>query len=272
MKLILGGTGFIGSNFTDGVKLSQTDVNLLDYNSTLECFKKYAPNIIIHSACKQLSSKLLYENSADYFDANVRMSLNVFKAAQETNVKKLVVIASINAFVDNEKLLSDSYNHNIKKILSDTYREQYNLSSNVVFLSNVYGPNYSHATNGFVPFIIEKCYQAKKNNSDLHIIGNPNHTRNFLFVDDVVNKIETLINCDDHVIIADNDYYSLQTVVNKIVKIMNFTGNVQWSGHYDSVEHKSVHNNNTIRTEDQHMTSLDEGLERTIKWYLNNAK
>ena len=76
-KIIFGGSGLIGSYFTDGIKLSRKDVNLLDYNETYDCIKFYKPNIIIHSACKKLSSKLLYDHSADYFDENVQISLKM---------------------------------------------------------------------------------------------------------------------------------------------------------------------------------------------------
>jgi GDP-L-fucose synthase len=271
MKLILGGSGFIGSNFTSGVKLSSTDVNLLNYDNTLKCFQKYNPDIIIHSACKQLSSKLLYENSADYFDENVRMSLNIFKASRSVNVKKLIIIASINAFIDDQKsLISDSYNHNIKKILSDEYYHQYDLSSNVIFLSNVYGPNYKNNTNGFIPFIIEKCHEAKQKNIDLYITGNPNHTRNFIFVKDVIDKIESSNDIHGHMTIANDNYYSLESVVNKIAKIMNYTGKIIWQGQFDSVGSKYLDNNKIPYFNDMNFTSLDEGLEYTIKWYLEN--
>ena len=56
--LILGGSGLIGSNLTEGIKLSSKDINLLDYNSTINCFNKFKPKVVIQSACKKLSSQL----------------------------------------------------------------------------------------------------------------------------------------------------------------------------------------------------------------------
>ena len=93
--MILGGSGLIGSNFLDGLKLSSKDVNLLSYKETLECFKKYKPKIIVHAACKKLSSKLLYDKTADYFDENVRMTLNIFKAAKEIEVDEIIILSSV---------------------------------------------------------------------------------------------------------------------------------------------------------------------------------
>ena len=270
MRLILGGSGFIGSNFTQGTKLSGSDVNLLDFNDTLKCFNQYKPDVVIHSACKELSSKLLYKNSADYFDENIRMSINIFKACQLMRVRKLIVIASVNAFFsEQQSLISDSYNHTIKKILSDEYYKQYNLHSKVFFLSNVYGPNYKNSNNGFIPFIIEECNKANKSGSDLQIIGNPDHTRNFIFVNDVINKIESSIEERGHKTIANNNYYSLKHVVDRIVDIMNFKGQVLWQGIFDSVENKNL---DLDSCELAHMdfTELDKGLEHTINWYLKN--
>jgi nucleoside-diphosphate-sugar epimerase len=272
MRIILGGSGFIGLNFKSGVKLSSSDVNLLSYSDTIKCFEKYKPNTIIHSACKKLNSKLMYQNGADYFDENVRMSLNIFKAAKEIKVKRIIVIASINAFFENNPLLSsDSYNHNVKKVLSDEYYKQYGLQSNVFFVSNVYGPLYKDTNNGFIPFIIKKCHNAIVNDTDIDIEGNPNYTRNFIFVEDIIKIIESSENNIGHVTIANNNYFSLNQVVSKVTQIMSFKNKVNWYGNFDEVENKTI-NIESRNFNDTNFTSLRDGLNKTIKWYLKNEK
>tara|TARA_R110000782_G_scaffold26299_6_gene67576 strand:+ start:2201 stop:3034 length:834 start_codon:yes stop_codon:yes gene_type:complete len=270
MKLIFGGTGLVGSNFSNGIKLSSKDVNLLDYNDTLNCIKHHQPEIIIHSACKKLSSKLLYDNSADYFDENVQISLNIFKAAAVCNIKKLVVIASINAFLDeNTLLLSDIYNHNIKKILSTEYYKQYSLKSNIIYLSNVFGPNYKDSRNGFIPLVIEKCYDAIINNTDIVLTGNKLHTRNFIYINDVVDAIELHINSDNDIILTTDKIYTLEYIANQVAKIMKFRGNIIWEGEFDDIKDKNI-NYSTQQLIKLNQTSIGDALANTIKWYLTS--
>ena len=83
--LTVGGSGLLGSNINFGQKVSSNDIDLLDYDQTVTFFKNSRADIIINAAAKKVSSKLLYENPVDYFDENIRMSLNVFKAAAESN-------------------------------------------------------------------------------------------------------------------------------------------------------------------------------------------
>jgi|9_EtaG_2_1085328.scaffolds.fasta_scaffold22160_3 nucleoside-diphosphate-sugar epimerase len=271
MKLILGGTGLIGSNFTDGLKVSSKDVNLLKYEQTERFLTKHNPNVVIYSACKDLNSKNLYENPASYFDENVRMSLNVFKASEVSNVKKLVVISSINAFLQEDNLIkSDVYNHKIKKVLSDIYKTQYSLESNIFYLSNVFGPNYKNSHNGFIPFIIEKCYNCIKNKTDMTLIGDMNHRRNFIYVKDVVEIINDNIHSDRDLVLTTNKTQSLQNIVEMVTDIMNFKGNVVWSGQYDNIVDKKIKSYNGECVLHVNKTKIYDALTETIGWYLKN--
>ena len=270
MKLIFGGTGLVGSNFNNGIKLSSKDVNLLDYDDTLNCIKHHQPEVIIHSACKKLSSKLLYDNSADYFNENVQISLNIFKAAAACNIKKLIVIASINAFLgENTLILSDIYNHNIKKILSTEYYKQYNLKSNIIYLSNVFGPNYKDSRNGFIPLVIEKCYDAIINNTDLVLTGNKLHTRNFIYINDVVDAIELHINSDNDIILTTDRSYTLEYIADQVAKIMKFRGTITWEGEFDDIKDKNI-NYSTQQLIKLNNTSIGDALANTVKWYLTS--
>ncbi len=266
MKLIFGGSGLVGSNFKDGIKLSSEDVDLLNYSDTLKCIQHHKPKLIVHSACKKLSSKLLYDKSANYFDENVRMTLNIFKASAEFGVKNLLVIASINAFLKKNNLVhSDAYNHNIKKVLSNQYFEQYGLKSKVVYLSNVFGPLYKNSCNGFIPFIIEKCHEAIKNNTDLNITGDKSYKRNFVYIKDVIDFITSDLDNETDVVISTENSYTLEHVTNIVTEIMGFTGKVNWSGNYDDIKDKDINLSNQ-RLVNLNKTKLYDALKKTIEW------
>ena len=271
--LILGGTGLLGSNFTKGIKLSSKDINLLDYEETKKCFNKFKPKLVIHSACKKLSSKLLYSNPADYFNDNVIMSLNIFKASAETKIEQLIVISSINALLAGKgELTADTHNHRIKNILTEVYEKQYSLNSKVFCLTNIFGP-FSDELNGFIPFIIKKCYLAKLNNENINLKGDKNYKRDFMYVKDAVNLIEQYYN--NKIILSSSKptaFYSgithrLQDVVNMVTEIMDFKGEVIWSGKYDTIKNKDFIDKFNQEITDFKFTPVYDGIVETINWY-----
>ena len=272
--LIVGGSGLLGSNINFGQKISSNDVDLLNYDQTVAFFKNSKANVIINAAAKKVSSKLLYENPVDYFDENIRMSLNVFKAAAESDVNQLIVFASINAFLDKKsKLESDSYNHSIKQILSEIYYQQYQLNSKVIFLGNVYGPN-TKICNGAIPMIIDKCYKAKHNKENLILDGNGAIEREFTFVDDIISISKQFIGSTDNrpIIISSGIVASLYKVVDIIVKQLEFKGLVQWKGDTDKIVDKNFNTNVVKKLEtDYKFTSLESGIAKTINWYKANV-
>jgi len=271
--LILGGSGLLGSNFTKGIKLSSKDINLLDYKETKTCFKKFKPKIIIHSACRKLSSKLLYNTPANYFNDNVMMSLNVFKAASEVKIEQLIVVSSINALLHGTgELTADTHNHRIKQTLSKVYKQQYNLNSKVFCLTNIYGP-HSSEENGFIPFIIQKCYNALISNENIILTGNKNHKRDFMFVKDANHLIEQFYN--NNITFLSNPIkfytgvtYTLEEIVNIIIELMDFKGKVIWSGEYDSITNKTfIDDNKSINYK---FTSIYKGISETINYFKEN--
>ena len=268
--LILGGSGLLGSNFTKGIKLSSKNVNLLNYEETKKCFKNFNPKIIIHSACKKLSSKLLYNSPANYFNDNVTMSLNIFKAAAETKVEQLIVVSSINALLSGEgELTADTHNHKIKQTLSKVYKQQYNLNSKIIYLTNIYGP-HSNEENGFIPFIIKKCYNALISNEDIILTGDKKHKRDFMYVKDANNLIEQFYSHNTPLL--SNSFklytgitYTLEEIVNIVTELIGFKGKVIWNGKYDNITNKNfIDNDKPINFK---FTSLHKGILETIKYY-----
>ena len=276
--LILGGSGLLGSNFTKGIKLSSIDVNLLDYERTKICFDKFKPKLVIHSACKKLSSKLLYSNPADYFNDNVTMSLNIFKASMETKIEQLIVVSSINALIDDKgELASDTHNHRIKNILTEVYKKQYGLNSKVFCLTNIFGP-FSDEFNGFIPFIIKKCYLAKLNNKNINLKGDKNYKRDFMYVKDAVNLIEQyynnkiILSPSKPTVFHSGTVHRLQDIVNIVTEIMDFRGEVIWSGKYDTIKNKDFTDKGNQEIIDFKFTSVYDGIVETINWYAETYK
>ena len=140
---VTGGQGFVGSNinFAD-VKLSKDECPLDDLNKTIDCFSKYNFDTIIHCAAKQKNFKYMNKLMADHYYDNAIINLNLFKAAQKTNVKNIVTLSSINAihpstFYEEKNLwlgepdnncYTDGHKNRMLHILSKSYKSQYNIN------------------------------------------------------------------------------------------------------------------------------------------------
>jgi len=271
-KLILGGTGLIGSNFRDSIQLSKKDVDLTNYNDTIKCFKSYKPDIIVHAATKKINSTLMYKYPTEYLYDNITMSLNIFKAAKKCNIQRLIVFGSINAFLEhNNKLLqSDSYNQRLKNMLSQLYDIQYKLNSKVIYLSNVYGPCNDYTNNGIIPIVIDKCFNAILENKNLLLKGTGLADRTFTYVNDIVEITEKLINDKNNnpVIISSDEKYSLKDIVAKITKLMNFQGDIIWDGkEVDNIYTKEYDTSIKKYSGEYNYTSINNGLKKTIQSY-----
>ena len=201
------------------------------------------------------------------------MSLNIFKAAAETSIEQLIAVSSINALLSGKgELTADTHNHRIKNILTEVYKKQHNLDSKVFCLTNIFGP-FSDELNGFIPFIIKKCHLAKLNNENIHLRGDKNYKRDFMYVKDAVHLIEQYY--DNKIVLSTSKptaFYSgithtLQDIVDMVTDIMDFNGEVIWSGKYDTVKNKDFVDEFHREIIDFKFTPVYDGMVEMINWY-----
>ncbi len=223
--LVTGGAGFIGSNLTDrllaeGMEVDVVDdlssgslANLADARSLgsglkfyqldicsqeiFELFKIRRPEVVFHLAAQISVTKSVRE---PLFDARVNVlgSLQVIEAARLSGVKKVVFSASGGSLygdVDVEDLpVAESHKHDprspyglAKKVVGEylaLYRELYGLEFTALALANVYGPRQDpYGEGGVVSIFADNLLHSKQS----LIYGDGEQTRDFVFVDDVVD-------------------------------------------------------------------------------------
>ena len=139
----------------------------------------------------------------------------------------------------------------------------------MIYLSNVYGPKYKDSRNGFISLVIKKCYDAIKNNTDLFLVGNKLHERNFIYVKDVAKVIESNYENTNDIIITTENTYQLDFIAKTVAEIMNFKGKIKWEGDYDNITNKKINYADDQLINVNH-TSIYEGLQETINWFIEN--
>jgi GDP-L-fucose synthase len=142
----------------------------------------------------------------------------------------------------------------------------------------LYGPgdNFNPKSSHVIPALIKKFYDAKiDNHNEVIVWGTGKATREFLFVED----------CAEAVVLATEKYdesdpvnvgagfeISIKNLTEKISEIINFKGKIIWdTTKPDGQPRRCL---DTIKAEKEFgfkaKIDFDEGLKKTIEWYINN--
>jgi UDP-glucose 4-epimerase len=219
--LITGGCGFIGANLTEFL-LDHTDwhINILDNLSvgsldSIESLKEFTNRIYffkgditnledvgkaiegcsyVVNLAAQTGVKPSLKNPFLDLEVNILGTLNLLKNSVDNKIKKFIQASSSAVLGDQKMPLKEEMfprpnspygasklsGENYCRIFSNTY----NLNSNVLRFSNVYGKK-AHAKNSIIPKFIKRIIL----NEVLEIYGDGNQTRDFIYVEDICNGI-----------------------------------------------------------------------------------
>jgi len=291
--LITGGTGLVGSAIKKGIKLSSKDMDLRDWKSTLDGFKNIKPEKVIHCAARVGGLGGNMNHKGEFFYENIMINTNVLEACRQIGVKKVVSFLSTCVFPDDveypltEKKIhlgephSSNYPYAYAKRMTDVqsraYNEQYGTNYVCVIPTNIYGPNDNFSIdNGHVlPALLHKCYLAKQNNTDLKVWGSGRPLREFIYSEDVAKLTEwALDNYEEQepIIFSTSQEISIKDIVDIIVDKFNFKGNVVWQTDKPDGQFRKPSDNSKLKSylPDFEFTSIENGIEQTIDWFVDN--
>ena len=149
------------------------------------------------------------------------------------------------------------------------YHRQHKISIRVVRIFNTYGPRM-HPNDGRVVsnFIIQAL-----NNQDITVFGKGTQTRSFCFVDDLIDGMVRMMNAPDDFIgpvnIGNPNEFSILELANKVIAL---TGSTSKIVHHPLPEDDPLKRQPNIDLAKERLgwepkTQLEEGLERTIKYF-----
>jgi len=191
-----------------------------------------------------------------------------------------------------------------KKMLlvqAQAYREEYGFNAIYLLPVNLYGPreNSDLQTSHVIPALIRKCVEAKLTVSSkqksvsstaAHCIsptsdspptvvvwGTGKATREFLYVEDAAEAIilaTEKYNKADPVNIGAGFEISGKDLVNLIIKLTEFKGKIIWDASKPDGQPRRMIDTSKAEKEFgfKAKTSFNEGLRKTIDWYLKTKK
>ena len=156
-----------------------------------------------------------------------------------------------------------------------------NFDNTVVNLmpTNLYGPNdnFSKNESHVIPGLISRMTNAKNNNEKTFTVwGTGEPLREFLHVDDLAKAIMFVLenNIENELInVGSNKEISIKNLVLIIQKIIGFDGEIVFDNSYpDGNPRKLLDSTKLFKLGWEPKISLEDGLQNTYKWYLENSK
>ncbi len=298
MKILLvGGAGFIGKRFIrkyseihkiivyapkeDILKTKKfledykIDVieGIIENSNLLEEIKTINPDVVIQLAALTGLVKC-HNDPQNAFKINVFGAFNVANACSELNCK-LIFISSrevygetINEKATEEDPLLPNNIYGITKMIGENiikfFNQKQNLDFTILRLTNVYGPEGDQYG---AQVIIKKAITEKK----IQILGGTQRL-NYVFVDDVVEIIHNCIgnqNFKKEIFnVGSKDTLSIKEFVEIVIKLLDEDIKIEYRPMRETETTNFEPNLDKImRLKGTKMTSLEEGLRKTIQWY-----
>jgi len=290
--LVTGGRGLVCSMFTGFkyIPIYSSEADLRIREDVDRVFKTIDFDSVIHCASKVggIGGNMKYKG--EFFYDNIIMNTNVIESARVHGIKNLVCFLSTCVFPNNVEypLTEDkihlgpphtsndayAYAKRMADIQIRAYREQYGLNYKCVIPTNIYGinDNFDLGDGHVLPSLIHKCYLARENNTPLYIWGSGNPLREFIYNKDVAKLTEWVLdnyNEDEPIILSTSEEISIKEVVEIIVELMNFKGEVIYDINKPDGQFRKPSDNSKIKNylPNFHFTPLYEGLKETIEWF-----
>ena len=298
--LITGSAGLLGLAFRT-IKLdfpeydfyfaTREDGDLTKMDMVRNLYKRTHPDYVVHAAAKVGGIGLNRSRPAELFYDNILMNTYMIHCAYEFEVENLICYTSVCTFPDDVKVLKEDLQQNGKPfddnfaygyakrmvdIQIKAYRLQYGVNYCSVIPTNLYGPNdnFSLTDGHVIAALIHKCYLAKKNNSPLSIWGNGSPLREFIYSDDLARLTMAMLQMKEHdkIIISNNSEISIKNTCKIVCKHMDFDGDIVFDASKPNGQYRRPSDISRLKNlvPDLTFTSHDEGIERTVKWFVDN--
>ncbi|MCB0960622.1 MAG: NAD-dependent epimerase/dehydratase family protein, partial [Acidimicrobiales bacterium] len=143
-----------------------------------------------------------------------------------------------------------------------------------------YGPGdkFHPAVSHVIPALIKKCVDAIEAGADhIELWGTGSASREFLYVDDAAEGIVLAAeryDDPDPVNLGTDHEVPIRELVVEVAAATGFTGDIRWDpSKPDGQPRRRVDNSRAReRFGFSASTSFDEGLKRTVEWYLANRE
>lgn len=299
--LVAGAYGMVGraivrnlesKGYTNIMKGTRHIVDFTDQEETDRFFQLAKPKYVFVAAAKVGGIMANNNYKADFLTENLRIQTNIIDSAYRWNVKKLLFLGSSCIYpkfatqpITEDQLMTgpleptnDGYA--LAKItgikMCQAYNEQYGFNAISLMPTNLYGPNdnFNPETSHVLPGFITKFHKAKETGEIPIMWGDGSPFREFLHVDDLADACLFLMkNYDSPEIInvGTGKDITIRQLAKTIAKVVGYEGDIVWDTNKPNGTPRKLLNVDKLQELGwKYSIELEEGLEKTYKWYLEN--
>ena len=302
MILVLGATGFLGKRvchllLQKALTFEKTSLSmgldLRNQSATLDYLKKIKPRLILNCASFVGGIQFGYKYPADLFKNNSEMINNVFYAANEVGVQRIVnpisncvYPAAATLFKEDEiwsgplheSVLVYGLIRKVSWLASWAYAKQHNLDTINIVLSNMYGPedHFEEERSHALGALIMKFVKAQKENQKQVVVWGTGHpVREWLHIDDGAEAMVRSIDAKattDFINVGVGSGISIKELAFLIKNTIGYKGEIVFdTTKPDGAAYKTVDGSNGAAALSwKPQRQLSQEISKTITWYKEN--
>jgi GDP-L-fucose synthase len=284
------------------VTASRQELDLRDQQQVRQFFENRQIDEVYLAAAKVGGIHANNTYPAEFIYENLMIEANIIHAAHLSNIQKLMFLGSSCIYpkfaeqpMKEEALLTGVLEptnepYAIAKIagikLCESYNRQYGRDYRSVMPTNLYGENDNfHAEDSHViPALIRRFHEAKQNNDPVVVAwGSGKPMREFLYVDDMAEASIYVMNLDaeiykretspmlSHINVGTGVDCTIRELVTTVAKVIGYQGRIEFDpSKPDGTMRKLMDVSKLERLGWKAKISLEEGLEKTYRWFLAN--
>ena len=303
---VTGGAGFLGRHvcrclMQRGLSEDQMFVPRSDhYDLTRQAdvqklYSDFNPSVVIHLAADVGGIGANRAHPGRFFYANMVMGLNMIEQARQHGLEKFVfagTICSYPAFTAAPFQEQDLWNgypeptnapYGVAKkalmVMLNGYHEEYGLKSAVVMPVNLYGPgdNFHPESSHVIPAMIRRFLEAQGDDRrTVTCWGSGEVSREFLYVEDAAEAIVRAaqrLERPDPINLGTGKEITIKALADKIAALCAYEGAIEWDrSKPDGQQRRCLDTRRAAEhLEWQAHVNLDDGLKRTIEWWLQQT-
>ena len=303
--MVTGGAGFLGRYLVETLRVRgcsqifvprSAEYDLRQVEAVRRTFDDSQAEVVFHLAAIVGGIGANRARPGAFFYDNLMMGTQLMEEARLRGVKKFISIGTVCAYPKftpvpfQEEDLWNGYPEETnapyglaKKMLlvqGQAYRAQYGFNAIYLLPTNLYGPGdkIDLETSHVIPALIRKCVEAKGNERDEIIVwGDGSPTREFLYVTDAAEGIVLAAERYDGaepVNLGSGFEISIKDLVHHIAKLTGFNECIVWDTSKPNGQPRR--RLDTSKAEQifgfRARTNFDEGLRRTVEWYMGQLR
>ena len=299
--LVTGGAGFLGRHVVARLRQAgceqivvprSAEYDLRQAADVRKLLLRHKPEVVLHLAAVVGGIGANRLSPGSFLYSNLLMGAQLIELSREAGVEKFLAVGTICAYPKftpvpfKESDLWNGYPEETnapyglaKKMMiaqTQAYRQQYGFNGVNLLMVNLYGPgdNFDLESSHVIPALIRKCIEAKERGDKvLPVWGTGTPTRKFLYVEDAARAIylaAEMLDTSDPVNVGSGQEITIAELTKTVARITGFEGEVRFDPTKPDGQPRRCLD--VTRARDllgfEATTSLADGLEKTVAWYL----